>query len=549
MSVAGSLRQMREINRRAGRAQSDSVTVIIAGDFLHGGLPTHARAFDRKGAELVRIDRFEEESLPSFSRRAFSEAQSVAGTSRVVIGGLGASAGLPSPAPMPQGAVTLPDVPLHPNQREAVELIEANRRTCLVCGRRWAKSTTIVVLAVDAAISGRSVAITAPTYRLMRPLLDAVAMALGRLPGITINRALGEIRLAGGGGVDFWSIDVTQRAGRGRKCHLVMVDEAAHDENDYLRGTLEAALAPATLDYAGKIVLASTPAGLRGAFWECATMPEKGYAVHHAPTSANPHLPASEIVYLRTTLRPEIASQELDAVFLDTAGSSIFPLHLLLEDGQPHADEGFVVDYVGLTIDSNSGKGGPDRDGCAACVFALSLPGVSEQQPRLDLFRVVLLDWDVVSLTQGHVADWIQHVREMAMTWFHRLKPMQGLPAAWVEPMGNAYSIIEVCQSQGLHPHEISGEFVSWGKDNRALHAEPHFLANRVKIGRHALDKRSSYRGITANHLVRQVTGFKTFDKDSYKREDDLLDAAIYAVLVGLGDGLTERWARLKRVA
>ena len=48
--------------------------------------------------------------------------------------------------------------------------------------------------------------------------------------------------------------------------------------------------------------------------------------------------------------------------------------------------------------------------------------------------------------------------------------------------------------------------------------------------------------------MVRQVTGFKTFDKNSYKREDDLLDAAVYSVLVSLGDGTAARWAKLKRL-
>jgi hypothetical protein len=47
--------------------------------------------------------------------------------------------------------------------------------------------------------------------------------------------------------------------------------------------------------------------------------------------------------------------------------------------------------------------------------------------------------------------------------------------------------------------------------------------------------------------LIKQVTGFKTFDKDSYKREDDLLDAAVYAALVALGDGVEQRWSRFRR--
>jgi hypothetical protein len=48
---------------------------------------------------------------------------------------------------------------------------------------------------------------------------------------------------------------------------------------------------------------------------------------------------------------------------------------------------------------------------------------------------------------------------------------------------------------------------------------------------------------------VRQVTGFRAFDKDAYDREDDLFDAAMYAVLLSLGDGTDGRWSRLKRAA
>jgi hypothetical protein len=70
-----------------------------------------------------------------------------------------------------------------------------------------------------------------------------------------------------------------------------------------------------------------------------------------------------------------------------------------------------------------------------------------------------------------------------------------------------------------------------------------------LKIGRTALDKRSSYRGVTANHLVRQVTGFRAFDKDAAKREDDLFDSAMYAALVSLGDGAANQWAGRRRVA
>ena len=62
------------------------------------------------------------------------------------------------------------------------------------------------------------------------------------------------------------------------------------------------------------------------------------------------------------------------------------------------------------------------------------------------------------------------------------------------------------------------------------------------------LDKRTNYRGVTANNLLRQVTCFKICDNDSYKRENYLLDACVYSVLVSLGDGTEARWSKLVRL-
>ena len=148
-------------------------------------------------------------------------------------------------------------------------------------------------------------------------------------------------------------------------------------------------------------------------------------------------------------------------------------------------------------------------------------------------------------MARGGVAPWLTQVRERTLAWFHRLKPLRGLPQAHIEPAGNGYAITEAARAQGFAPHEIDAKYVSLGKDGRAF--EPHATGGRVKLSRSALDKRTNYRGVVANHLVRQVTGFRAFDKDAYRREDDLFDAAMYAVLVSLGDGTEARWSRLKR--
>ena len=128
-------------------------------------------------------------------------------------------------------------------------------------------------------------------------------------------------------------------------------------------------------------------------------------------------------------------------------------------------------------------------------IFAVTMPGLA--RGSFEGARVVLLDWDIQSLAQGGVAPWLQHMRERAMAWFRRLKPLGGPPTAHIEPAGNGYAIIEAARAQGLNPREIDTKYVAAGKDARALMVEPHAAAGRVKIGRSALDKRSNYRGVT----------------------------------------------------
>ena len=54
----------------------------------------------------------------------------------------------------PRGAIVLPETALHPSQVQALRLIRRHRRVSLICGRRWGKSSTILItLAVDAALS------------------------------------------------------------------------------------------------------------------------------------------------------------------------------------------------------------------------------------------------------------------------------------------------------------------------------------------------------------------------------------------------------------
>jgi hypothetical protein len=565
VSVVTAIRAQRAINMRRAEQRFGSTTVTTAADFLRGGAPTFARAFNRRGALLTTIQRAPGEAWAAFRARGVEEAGRTAGASSLLIGGLpdaiGDTGGMPGviadmPHPyfqtretdadgLPRGAIVLREASLHPSQVQALDVIRANRRVALVCGRRWGKSTILITLAVDGALSGKRVGVFAPTFQLMSPLLADIAEALQSVPGISINRSVHEIRLPNGGHVDFWSVDHSGRAGRGRGYHRVLLDESAHD-GGYLTDAFPTAIAASLLDYGGSVVTASTPNGLEGWFHDVVHDQRHGFAVFHAKTSDNQRWTSESVAELRATMpRPEVALQELDAQFIDTGGATIFPLSLLLIDGEPHPDD-FPCQAIGLAIDSNSGKGGEGRDGCAAVIFAVTMPSLS--QGSIEGSRVVLLDWDIQSLAQGGVAPWMQHMRDLAMSWFRRLRPLSGPPSAYIEPAGNGYAVIEAARAQGLNPREIESKYVVAGKDGRALMAEPHATGGRVKIGRSALDKRSSYGGMLANHLTRQLTGFRAFDKDAYRREDDLFDAATYSMLVSLGDGTEMRWSKLKRV-
>jgi hypothetical protein len=54
-----------------------------------------------------------------------------------------------------------------------------------------------------------------------------------------------------------------------------------------------------------------------------------------------------------------------------------------------------------------------------------------------------------------------------------------------------------------------------------------------VKITKHAYEKVTIYKGRSRNHLLPQVTGFRIGVQD---RDDDLLDAWVYSIALGLGN-------------
>jgi hypothetical protein len=512
MSVAAALRYMDNLNRAIERQRAASLRIVLATDFVRGGPPGFAHAFDVDGRRLGVIERRAVETLGAFRDRAQLEAASLSGAVHLVLGGLpdlgsanGFSSGLGSP---PAYAIRPPSLRAHASQIEALRLIQSHRRVALCAGRRWGKSEILIMVAIADLLAGRFVGLFAPTYKLLSPTFAAIALALANLPGLNVNRAQGEIRIAGGGELDAWSLDHTGRSGRGRKYDRILIDEAAFDE-DRLKDVFPSAILPSTIDRRGSIVEASTPNGLEGHFWEICNVRETGFVMHHAPTRANPHLPADEVDALEKTMRPEVAAQELWAQFVDLSGASIVPLANLLEKGDPVELEPGRYDYIGCAIDAGAG----DRDGkeigdaTAAVIWALEMP--RDLTGDWSAARLTILDWDIRSLALGHAAEWLAEVAATCNEWLKVLGPRIGFWGIAIEKPAMGLRLIEIAEEQGLGPREIDTAFMEAGKDRRALMIEPHVSKGRVKFSRYAFEKRQDYRRRHAQSCARADYGFQ----------------------------------------
>jgi len=308
------------------------LTIHTAVDFATGEQESgFARLADRSGRVFALLDRRRGESYSSFRSvaRAAAEARQAA---KLIFGGLhpvlAGRASLASPAPArgyPRNVICPPDGPLHAGEIEAVAVAQEHRFTAWRCGRRFGKTATLIVLAMDAALCGQMVGYFSPAYKLSAPTFRALKFAL-RSVAESVNASSGLIEVIGGGSVEIWTLEHPY-AGRSRKYHLVEIDEAAFG-NDDLAEIYQSAILPTLLDYKGNAIIASTPHGIApdNFFYEACTRDEFGFlaGLYHAPSRKNPFLPPEELERLRATHHPLIFRQEFEAEFVDLSGEGLF---------------------------------------------------------------------------------------------------------------------------------------------------------------------------------------------------------------------------------
>ncbi len=185
----------------------------------------------------------------------------------------------------------------HPGQRAVFK--KAKRFNVMPCGRRYGKTITGEILAMDELLEpNKRIAWISISYGQLTPVYNEFLERLRPLVARPDKQAH-TIYFKNGSIADFWSLDSERLADsiRGRAYHLMVLDEAAAVME--LHGIWNEVLRPTLVDFRGSAWFLSTPRGYnyfhdlyqRG----LSTDPsDKDWASFHAPSFDNPYLPPEE---------------------------------------------------------------------------------------------------------------------------------------------------------------------------------------------------------------------------------------------------------------
>jgi hypothetical protein len=514
-----------------------SLTVHTAIDFVTGSpTPNFARLADRNGEVFALIERRNDESYGRFRGVARTAAEA-RGAAKLVFGGLhprlagNAAPGLTSSTAggLFRNAIHPPDGPLHSGEIEAAAVAQAHRFSAWKCGRRFGKTSTLVTLAIDAALCGQAVGYFAPAYKLSAPTFKALKFALAPVIA-SVNASSGLIEIEGGGSVEIWTLEHPY-AGRSRKYHLVEIDEAAFGRDDLVE-VYQSAIAPTLLDYKGRAIAASTPHGIEpdNFFYQVCTKEEFGFVagLYHAPSHKNPFLPRDELERLRQVHHPLIYQQEFEAEFVDLSGVGLFMIERMLQpDGTPW-DTPAALDYVFAVVDSGV-KGGVEHDASAVAFFGVR---------RLERRYLYVLDWEAVELGAANLEQWFVSIVVKLCDYMKTLRIARAIGPVFVEPAGLGELLIAKFPGDA---YPIDSVLVQRGKDLRALGCEPLINGGQVRLTKDAYERVSALKGQRLNHLTAQLGAFRVGDKAAAKRPDDLLDCVTYGCALGFEEKAYER--------
>lgn len=251
-------------------------------------------------------------------------------------------------------AIVIKRLRLHDGQRAIVT--HPARYKVAACGRRFGKTKLALYWLTTrdngSAIGGKRVAWFAPTNKLLMEVWEEAERTLRPVTRKS-NRQTMRIELVTGGVMDFWTLE-DKDAGRGRRYHRIVIDEAAHAR--YLKEAWERAISPTLTDYRGEAWFISTPNGLNF-FYDLfcrGDNPEyPDWVSFQMPTMSNPYIAPEEIEEKRRELPELVFAQEYEAKFVTFGGGMVKPEMLI---DAPYPDGLPCVMGVDLAISTKEGS-------------------------------------------------------------------------------------------------------------------------------------------------------------------------------------------------
>lgn len=439
-------------------------------------------------------------------------------------------------------AIQLPT--LHTDQVRAFRYRDAERRRprfkAIRCGRRWGKTTFAETLAADYAAKGRSVGWFAPEHKFLSEAFNDLADILLPIKRSS-NQTNGVYRTTTGGRIDFWSLE-NDRAGRSRRYHLAIIDEAAFAKTNMM-AIWEQSIRPTLLDFQGEAIALSNCNGIAddNFLWQICNVPKYGFTEFHAPTFHNPKLPlrlpgedydawlerrAAEFRKIRAENHPLVYQQEYLADFVDWSGVQFFARSNMLVNGQPVPLPQYC-DGVFATIDT-AVKTGKENDSTAVSYWAV----VKTLKAKLG-YSLVLLDWDIIQIEGAMLEVWLPSVFEQLEHFAKTCRARTGALGAWIEDKVSGSILLQQAARRGLRAHPIESTLTDVGKDERAISVSGYVYRGEVKVSQQANDRVKDHKGVTRNHWDTQVFGYRVGQKN---QPDDLLDTMTYGIALALGN-------------
>ena len=189
----------------------------------------------------------------------------------------------------------------HTNQQKILD--SQSRFRVVMCGRRFGKSELSQIEIITNALVGKNVAYITPTYQLARVFFEKLIKAVP----FESNKSELSIKFPNDGSVEFFTGERLDNL-RGRKFHLVVIDEASFIPN-LEEGWLNS-IRPTLTDYKGRALFLSTPKGKNFFYSLYLKNGESDWESFKFTTYDNPHIDKTEIDDARTQIPQVVFEQE-----------------------------------------------------------------------------------------------------------------------------------------------------------------------------------------------------------------------------------------------